>query len=176
MAPAEGLHDGGLAGPATGSEDHDSAHGGTLCRAPVSARIPRLSRYPPGYRRDRYGGAMRAPLDPDIFDPVCPSTLTPIRFGDKWAGMIIRCLAPGPRRFSELRAPLRGITARTLTRSLRGLERDGLVCRAGSTGYALTPLGHSLLGPMDAACAWAREHWDELIDAREAGRAVEADR
>ena len=113
---------------------------------------------------------MRAPLDPEMFDPVCPSDLTPIRFGDKWAGMIIRCLEGGPRRFSELRVPLRGITARSLTRSLRVLERDGLVTRAqGCGGYALTPLGQSLLEPMAAACGWAREHWEELLDAREAG-------
>jgi DNA-binding HxlR family transcriptional regulator len=116
---------------------------------------------------------MRAPLRPDMFDPVCPSTLNPIRFGDKWAGMIIRCLQDGPRRFSELRVPLPGVTARTLTRSLRALERDGLICRAGSPGYALTALGRSMLEPMDAACAWTREHWDDLIDAREAGLALE---
>lgn len=103
-----------------------------------------------------------------MFDPVCPSTLSPLRFGDKWAGMVIRCLEGGPRRFSELRVPLPGITARTLTRSLRLLERDGLVCRGDSGGYALTALGRSMLEPMDAACAWAREHWDELLDAREA--------
>lgn len=109
-----------------------------------------------------------------MFDPVCPSTLTPIRFGDKWAGMILRCLEGGPRRFSELRVPLPGVTARTLTRSLRGLERDGLVCRAEGQGYALTALGVSMLEPMNAACAWAREHWDELIDAREAGLAVDS--
>lgn len=35
--------------------------------------------------------------------------------------------------------------------------------------YALTPLGRGLLGPLDAACAWTREHWDELLDAQEAG-------
>jgi DNA-binding HxlR family transcriptional regulator len=114
---------------------------------------------------------MRAPLEPDMFDPVCPSSLTPLRFGDKWAGMIIRCLEGGPRRFSELRVPLPDVTARTLTRSLRALERDGLVCRGEGFGYALTALGRSMLEPMDAACAWAREHWDELIDAREAGLA-----
>ncbi|MEV0460556.1 hypothetical protein [Catellatospora methionotrophica] len=33
--------------------------------------------------------------------------------------------------------------------------------------YELTPLGRSMLAPMDAACAWAREHGDELLDARE---------
>lgn len=33
--------------------------------------------------------------------------------------------------------------------------------------YALTPLGRSILEPLDAACQWATEHWDELLDARE---------
>ncbi|MFJ9516907.1 winged helix-turn-helix transcriptional regulator [Kitasatospora sp. NPDC101801] len=117
---------------------------------------------------------MREPLDPEMFDPVCPSDLSPIRFGDKWGGMIIRCLEDGPRRFSELRVPLRGITAKVLTSSLRVLERDGLVVRTERPGqlrwveYELTPVGRSLLGPMDVACAWTRAHWDELLDAREA--------
>ncbi|MBG0829430.1 helix-turn-helix transcriptional regulator [Planomonospora sp. ID67723] len=109
-----------------------------------------------------------------MFDPVCPSGLTPIRVGDKWAGMIIRCLEDGPRRFSELRVPLRGVSAKVLTQSLRSLERDGLVSRTAHADpvqrveYGLTPLGRSLLGPMDALCAWTEEHWDELLDAREA--------
>ncbi|WP_432085761.1 winged helix-turn-helix transcriptional regulator [Streptomyces sp. bgisy095] len=121
---------------------------------------------------------MTEPLDPDMFDPVCPSDLSPIRFGDKWAGMIIRCLEQGPRRFSELRIPLHGITAKVLTQSLRTLERDGLVTRTVHTGparrvdYALTPLGRSLLAPMATACDWAAEHWDELIDAREAASSL----
>ncbi|WP_214326062.1 winged helix-turn-helix transcriptional regulator [Nonomuraea sediminis] len=116
---------------------------------------------------------MKEPLDPDMFDPICPSDLMPIRIGDKWAGMIIRCLEGGPRRFSELRVPLRGITAKVLTQSLRGLERDGLVSRTVHDDgmrveYELTPLGRSMIEPINAVCAWAEDHWDELIDAREA--------
>lgn len=109
-----------------------------------------------------------------MFDPLCPSGLSPIRFGDKWAGMIIRCLQHGPRRFSELRVPLRSVTAKVLTQSLRSLERDGLISRTDHPGpvrrveYELTPLGRSMLGPMDAACEWAAAHWDELLDAQEA--------
>jgi DNA-binding HxlR family transcriptional regulator len=112
-------------------------------------------------------------LDPEMFDPVCPSDLSPIRIGDKWAGMIVRCLEHGPQRFSELRIPLRGITAKALTKSLRTLERDGLIRRTHLDGarrveYELTTLGRSLLEPMAAACAWAQDHWEELLDAREA--------
>ncbi|MGW7452158.1 winged helix-turn-helix transcriptional regulator [Streptomyces sp. NPDC054787] len=115
------------------------------------------------------------PLDPEMFDPVCPSPLVPFRIGDKWATLVLRCLEGGPRRFSELKVPLRGITAKSLTQSLRGLARDGFVVREEHgtperrVTYALTPLGRGLLGPLDAACEWTREHWDELIDAQEAG-------
>lgn len=109
-----------------------------------------------------------------MFDPLCPSDLMPIRIGDKWAGMIIRCLERGPRRFSELRIPLRGITAKALTTSLRALERDGLIIRPAyaepvrRVEYELSQLGRSLLQPMAVMCTWAQEHWDELLDAREA--------
>ncbi|MEU1074663.1 MULTISPECIES: helix-turn-helix domain-containing protein [unclassified Streptomyces] len=118
--------------------------------------------------------ADRRPLDPEMFDPVCPSPLVPFRVGDKWAPLLLRCLQGGPRRFSELKVPLRGITAKSLTLSLRRLERDGFVVRKEYEGaerrveYALTPLGLGLLGPLDAACEWTRDHWDELIDAQEA--------
>ncbi|WP_026413741.1 winged helix-turn-helix transcriptional regulator [Actinomadura oligospora] len=114
---------------------------------------------------------MRTPLTADMFDELCPTPLSPIRVGDKWAGMIIRCLEDGPRRFSELRVPLRDITPKSLTHSLRALEQRGLVSRneqPRSVEYALTPLGRSLLEPLNAACAWAEEHWDELVDAHEA--------
>ncbi|MFP3963683.1 helix-turn-helix domain-containing protein [Actinomadura fulvescens] len=117
---------------------------------------------------------MKEPLRPDMFDELCPSSLSPIRFGDKWAGMVLRVLEHGPRRFSELRVPLHGVTAKVLTQSLRGLERDGLISRtvyaesAPHVEYRLTPLGRSMLVPMAAACAWVEEHWEELLDAREA--------
>lgn len=129
----------------------------------------------PGYLPDTgYREAMREPLPADMFDELCPSSLNPIRFGDKWAALVISCLEGGPRRFSELRVPLRRVTPKVLTQSLRSLERDGLIRRtvhAGATPhveYALTPLGRSLLEPMKAACAWTEQHWDELLDAREA--------
>ncbi|QMW68284.1 helix-turn-helix transcriptional regulator [Mumia sp. ZJ1417] len=109
-----------------------------------------------------------------MFDPACPSSLSPVRVGDKWGALIVRCLAEGPRRFGELRVPLRGITAKVLTSSLRTLEREGYVLRTEVAGrerrvdYALTDLGRSLLTPLDAVCSWADEHWDEILDAADA--------
>ena len=115
----------------------------------------------------------RKPLAADMFDELCPSSLLPFRFGDKWGALVIRCLEDGPRRFSELRVPLRRVSPKVLTQSLRGLERGGFISRAVLAGplphveYALTALGRSLLEPLDVACLWAEEHWDELLDARE---------
>ncbi|MEU2711944.1 helix-turn-helix domain-containing protein [Streptomyces sp. NPDC007205] len=117
---------------------------------------------------------MTKPLDPDMFDPLCPSELMPIRVGDKWAGMIIQCLEDGPRRFSELRTPLRNVTPKVLTQSLRTLERDGYVIRtvhvepSRHVEYELTSLGRSLLELLGVVRTWAETHLDELIDAREA--------
>jgi DNA-binding HxlR family transcriptional regulator len=105
-----------------------------------------------------------------MFDEICPSSLSPIRVGDKWTPLVLRCLEDGPRRFSELRVPLRRASAKELTRSLRNLERDGMVRRtvAGrAVSYALSPLGRSLLEPLDAWCSWTAEHWTELLAARD---------
>lgn len=126
---------------------------------------------------------MREPLPVDMFDELCPSSLNPIRFGDKWAALIIRCLEDGPRRFSELRVPLSRVTPKVLTQSLRSLERDGLVTRTAyaeatpHVEYELTRLGRSMLSPIAVACAWTEKHWDELLDARESyDQAIRLDR
>ncbi|MFG1885471.1 winged helix-turn-helix transcriptional regulator [Micromonospora sp. NPDC049102] len=69
--------------------------------------------------------------------------------------------------------PLRRVTPKVLTQSLRSLERDGLVARTVHAGasahveYELTPVGRSMLEPIAVACAWVAQHWDELLDARE---------
>jgi DNA-binding HxlR family transcriptional regulator len=112
------------------------------------------------------------PLDPDMFDPACPSSLMPIRFGDKWSAMVISCLEDGPRRFSEIRVPLRTVTPKVLTETLRALERDGMLTRTAyaeippRVEYELTPLGRTLLEPLAAARVWCDAHLSELVSAR----------
>ncbi|MFC5664710.1 winged helix-turn-helix transcriptional regulator [Kitasatospora misakiensis] len=72
-----------------------------------------------------------------------------------------------------------GITAKVLTESLRSMEQDGVVERTEfaenppRVEYALTPLGRTLLGPMDALCDWSRANLAELLAAREAFGQVE---
>src|SRR6476620_7337428 len=50
--------------------------------------------------------------------------------GERWAMLVLRELAYGPRRFSELKADLTGISANVLTQRLTELEARGLVGRS----------------------------------------------
>lgn len=49
--------------------------------------------------------------------------------GERWAMLVLRELAYGPRRFSELKADLVGISANVLSQRLTELESRGLVRR-----------------------------------------------
>ena len=86
------------------------------------------------------------------------------RVGDKWSMLIVMILSNGPKRFSELKRAIDGISQRMLTLSLRGLERDGLVTRTVTptipprVDYELTELGVSLREPVMALGDWAIEH------------------
>lgn len=112
-------------------------------------------------------------LDPDMFAS-CSEVPLPVRIGDKWTGKILVCLKDGRRRFSELQVPLRGVTPKVLTESLRAMERDGLITRTAfpqvppKVEYDLTPMGRTLLDLMDTCCDWTTEHLTELLEARKA--------
>ncbi|MFG2049948.1 winged helix-turn-helix transcriptional regulator [Micromonospora sp. NPDC048935] len=112
-------------------------------------------------------------LDPEMFDPMCPSGAMPFQIGDKWTGMVVLCLEDGPRRFTEIRVPLRTVTPKVLTQTLRAMERDGLVVRTAypenppRVEYELTELGRTLLTLIEAARAWSRDHLPALLRARE---------
>jgi DNA-binding HxlR family transcriptional regulator len=113
-------------------------------------------------------------LPADLFDPVCPTSALPMRIGDKWSAMVVVCLEHGPRRFSEIRVPLRRITPKVLTETLRTLERDGMVTRTAyavvppRVEYELTPLGRTMLDLIEDARLWCGEHMDDLLEARRA--------
>ncbi|MEU8176035.1 helix-turn-helix domain-containing protein [Microbispora hainanensis] len=117
---------------------------------------------------------MRPSLDPGMFARCRAPESSLVRIGDKWTGRIIRCLESGPRRFSELQIPLRGITPKVLTETLRAMERDGLLERTAypemppRVEYELTPLGRSPRAPMAACCAWSEAHLPDVLDARDA--------
>lgn len=95
------------------------------------------------------------------------------RIGDKWAIYVVDRLGAGPRRFSELHRGIDGITARMLTVTLRGLERDGIVTRTVHAAvpprvdYELTPLGETLRAAIGQLVEWADAHLCEIEVARQ---------
>jgi DNA-binding HxlR family transcriptional regulator len=96
------------------------------------------------------------------------------RVGDKWSVYVVGLLGSGPKRFSELRRTIEGISQRMLTLTLRGLERDGLVTRTvfpsipPRVDYSLTPLGRTLLEPVTALADWAQKNGEAIHAARAA--------
>ncbi|WP_067720456.1 winged helix-turn-helix transcriptional regulator [Nocardia yamanashiensis] len=104
----------------------------------------------------------------------CPARDTLAVLADKWVMLVLGVLrASGePVRFNELRRRLDGITQKMLTRTLRDLERNGLVRRAvyptvpPRVEYSLTALGAELGQITHAMGQWALRHADELDTAR----------
>ena len=96
------------------------------------------------------------------------------RVGDKWSMYVIDLLGQGTMRFSELHRSVDGITARMLTVTLRGLERDGIVTRTihpvipPRVEYDLTPMGQTLLDAIGQLVTWADSHLPEIGAAQAA--------
>jgi len=90
----------------------------------------------------------------------------------RWSVDVLYALASGTRRYSELFYDVGEISKKTLTQTLRGLQRDGLVVRRAYADvpvrveYSLTPLGWSLTGPLMALYEWAATELDGVNAAR----------
>ena len=63
------------------------------------------------------------------YDDACGTAHGLELIGERWALLVLRELLLGPRRFSDLRADLPGISANVLTQRLTELEERGLVRR-----------------------------------------------
>lgn len=91
---------------------------------------------------------------------------------DRWSMPVIRALSEGPVRFTGLMADVEGVSHRMLTRTLRSLERDGLVSRTSypesppRVEYALTSLGETFTEPIFAFVSWAAKHQHEIEASR----------
>ena len=90
----------------------------------------------------------------------------------KWSVDVLYLLANGTRRYSEVFYEVGEISKKTLTQTLRALERDGVIARRvyaqvpARVEYSLTPLGWSLTAPLMAMYEWTAEHGQDLEAAR----------
>lgn len=95
--------------------------------------------------------------------------------GSRWSLGVLHALGVyGVMRHAELARQLSGITQRMLTKTLRALERDGLLLRHDfdevppRVEYELTPLGMSLLLRMTPIWTWVIENVEDFRAARRA--------
>jgi DNA-binding HxlR family transcriptional regulator len=81
--------------------------------------------------------------------------------GERWAMLVLRELAYGPRRFSDLKSDLQGISANVLTQRLTELEARGLVRKtrlpppASIQVYEATPWGLEVVPLIASLGKWA---------------------
>ena len=109
---------------------------------------------------------------PTVFDSLYGSRQVLALVSEKWTAFVLYALAFGVKRHGELKREIKGISQKMLTRTLRNLERDGLVERTvyhivpPRVEYALTPLGESFAELLKGICIWADTHYAEIEHAQ----------
>lgn len=90
----------------------------------------------------------------------CPVEQTARIIGNRWTPLIVRDLAEGCLRFSELERSLGGISPKTLSERLKRMEEAGVVDRhcfaevPPRVEYSLTDKGHALLPVIESMRAF----------------------
>jgi len=89
--------------------------------------------------------------------------------GDRWTLPVVVTLDAGPMRFNQLRREVVGISQQMLTRTLRSLERDGMVSRTvhptvpPQVEYTLTNLGRSLAALGMQLGQWVHDNHADIV-------------
>jgi DNA-binding HxlR family transcriptional regulator len=102
----------------------------------------------------------------------CPARQALDLVTDKWTPLVISLLHDGPKRYTQLKRQIGGITQKMLTQTLRKMEEEGLATRTvyptapPSVEYALTPLGETLCEPIDELLRWTRTYGLQMQSIR----------
>ena len=98
---------------------------------------------------------------------------------DKWSLQVLDVLCGKDLRFNELRRAIPAIGQKSLTASLRRLERNGMIervvlqTRPVAVEYRIAPVGNTLNELIDALLRWTTENLPEVQRARERFDAVD---
>jgi DNA-binding HxlR family transcriptional regulator len=91
---------------------------------------------------------------------------------DKWSLQVLDQLCERPLRFNELRRVVPAVGQKSLTATLRRLERNGMVervvlqTRPIAVEYRIAPIGDSLNELVDALLTWTSRNLPEVERAR----------
>lgn len=105
--------------------------------------------------------AATKPVAARSYEDACGAAHALDLVGERWALLVIRELMFGPKRFSDLRADLPGVSANVLTQRLEKLEEIGVLTRrklpppAASQVYELTPWGYEIEPVFSVLGRWA---------------------
>jgi len=86
--------------------------------------------------------------------------------GSKWTALILRDLANGPKRFSELEKSVGSINPRTLSQRLDDLEKHHIITKRSYAEvpprieYTLTEKGTDLVPVLQQMAAWGDKYYD----------------
>jgi len=100
--------------------------------------------------------------------PLVPAERALKVIGGRWKVFVLYFLFEGPRRLSELRRVIPGVSQKVLVQQLREMETHGVVSREvfaevpPRVVYTATALGLSLRPIVGALCDWGRLHASEL--------------
>jgi DNA-binding HxlR family transcriptional regulator len=95
-------------------------------------------------------------------DDLCPVARTAEIISGKWTLLIIRDLATGTKRFSQLERSLHGISPKTLSERLYSLEHEGIITRQTfaevppKVEYTLTEKGQDLVSLIETMRIYGR--------------------
>ena len=109
---------------------------------------------------------------PGHFAAHCPSRELFDQIADKWSMMVLTVLEGGPQRFNAIKKMLEGVSQKSLTQTLRRLERNGLILRhvlatsPVAVEYEMSALGRTLLPPFRTLYRWTKENIAEVEAAR----------
>lgn len=104
--------------------------------------------------------AYSIPVAARTYEDACGIARSLDAIGERWALLVVRELVFGPKRFTDLRAGLHGISQNVLSQRLRDLEASGIVRRtllgppASTRAYELTDLGRALEPVLIAMSRW----------------------
>jgi DNA-binding HxlR family transcriptional regulator len=86
--------------------------------------------------------------------------------GNKWTALILRDLASGSKRFSELERSVGDINPRTLSQRLEDLAQHGIISKESyaevppRTEYTLTTKGQDLIPVLRQMAEWGDKYYD----------------
>jgi DNA-binding HxlR family transcriptional regulator len=92
---------------------------------------------------------------------------------DKWSLQVMDVLCEKPLRFNELRRAIPTVGQKSLTATLRRLERNGMVervvlaTRPVAVEYRIAPLGRNIQDLVDALLRWTTINMPDVEKARE---------